>query len=96
MKMELFQKFFNADHWRTLQAICPSFAIGLHGASKFHPIVKYKHYQISSRARASLGRRYVKSGGRWKVGRGGGNWQRWKFWKGEANTVFSHCTGSVP
>ena len=23
MKMELFQKNFNADHWRTLQAICP-------------------------------------------------------------------------
>ena len=23
MKMELFQKKFNADHWRSLQAICP-------------------------------------------------------------------------
>ena len=22
MKMELFQKYFNAGHWRTLQAIC--------------------------------------------------------------------------
>ena len=30
------------------------FAIGLHGAKKFHPIVKYKHYQISSGARAGL------------------------------------------
>ena len=30
------------------------FAIGLHGAQKFYPIVKYKHYQISSGARASL------------------------------------------
>ena len=30
------------------------FAIGLHGAKKFHPIVKYKHYQTSSGARASL------------------------------------------
>ena len=26
----------------------------LHGTHKFHPIVKYKHYQISSGARASL------------------------------------------
>ena len=26
-------------------------AIGLHGAKKVHPIVKYKHYQISSGAR---------------------------------------------
>ena len=30
------------------------FAIGLHGAQKFDPIGKYKHYQISSGARASL------------------------------------------
>ena len=30
------------------------FAVGLHGTQKFHPIVKYKHYQISSGARASL------------------------------------------
>ena len=30
------------------------FAIGLHGTQKFHPIVKYKHYQNSSGARASL------------------------------------------
>ena len=28
--------------------------IGLHGTEKFHPIVKYEDYQISSRARASL------------------------------------------
>ena len=32
------------------------FAIGLHGAYKFHPIVKCKHYQFSSGARASLSR----------------------------------------
>ena len=30
------------------------FSIGLHGTQKFHPVVKYKHYQISSGARASL------------------------------------------
>ena len=30
------------------------FAISQHGTQKFHPVVKYKHYQISSRARASL------------------------------------------
>ena len=29
-------------------------AIGLHGAKKFNPIVKNKHYQISSGVRASL------------------------------------------
>ena len=29
-------------------------AVALHGTQKFHPIVKYKHYQISSEARASL------------------------------------------
>ena len=57
-KMELFQKLFNVDHWRTLQAIyiyahVLRFATGLHGAQKFHPIVKYKHYQISSGARSS-------------------------------------------
>ena len=26
----------------------------IHGTQKFHPVVKYKHYQISSRARTSL------------------------------------------
>ena len=30
------------------------FAVGLHGTQKFHSIVKYKHYQISSGARANL------------------------------------------
>ena len=30
------------------------FAVGLHGTQKYHPIVKYTHYQISSGARASL------------------------------------------
>ena len=58
MKMELFQKKFNADHWRSLKfrryAHALRFAIGLHGAYKCHPIVKNKHYQISSGARASL------------------------------------------
>ena len=28
--------------------------VGLHSTQKFHPIVNYKHYQISSGARASL------------------------------------------
>ena len=35
MKMELFQKKFNVDHWRSLQAIYAHalrFAIGQHGA----------------------------------------------------------------
>ena len=31
------------------------FAISQHGTQKFHPVVKYKHYQISSGTRASLG-----------------------------------------
>ena len=30
------------------------FAFGLHGTQKFHPVVKYKHYQISIGAQASL------------------------------------------
>ena len=30
------------------------FEVGLQGTEKFHPIVKYEHYQISSGARASL------------------------------------------
>ena len=57
MKMELFLKKFNAGHWRTLQAICACSQIcnsSTYGVYKFHPIVKYKHYQISSGARASL------------------------------------------
>ena len=44
--------------WRTLQAICAShalrFVFDLHGTQKFHPIVKYEHYQILSGTRASL------------------------------------------
>ena len=42
-----------ADHFRRC-AHALRFAIGLHGAEKFHPIVKNKHYHISSGARASL------------------------------------------
>ena len=42
-----------ADHFRQY-AHALRFAIDLHGAKKFHPIVKNKHYQISSGARASL------------------------------------------
>ena len=42
-----------ADHFRRY-AHALRFAIGLHGAEKFHPIVKNKHYHISSGARASL------------------------------------------
>ena len=30
------------------------FAIGLHGTQKFHPIVKYKHFQISTGAQTCL------------------------------------------
>ena len=44
--------------WRTLQVIAYAyalrFAVGPHGTQKFHPVVKYKHYEISSGARASL------------------------------------------
>ena len=29
------------------------FVVGLRGTQKFHPIVKYEHYQIPSGARAS-------------------------------------------
>ena len=42
MKMELFPKIFNAgigEHFRRY-AHALRFAIGLHGALKFHPIVK--------------------------------------------------------
>ena len=46
-----------ADHFRRY-AHALRFAIGLHGAEKFHPIVKNKHYQISRGARASLPCRY--------------------------------------
>ena len=56
MKMELFQKKLTrgiGEHFRQY-AHALRFAIGLHGAQKFNPIVKYKHYQISSGARASL------------------------------------------
>ena len=58
MKMELFPKKLMrgiGEHFRRY-AHALRFAIGLHGAEKlFHPIVKHKHYQISSGARASLG-----------------------------------------
>ena len=47
-----------ADHFRRY-AHALRFAIGLHGAEKFHPIVKNKHYHISSGARASLGRQHL-------------------------------------
>ena len=56
MKMELFKKKLMrgiGEHFRRY-AHALRFAIGLHGAKKFHPVAKYKHYQISSRARASL------------------------------------------
>ena len=57
--MQLFPKKINMCTWRTLQAISYAhalslrFAIGLHGAQKLYPIVKYKHYQISSGELAS-------------------------------------------
>ena len=56
MKMEVSQNFLMriiADHFRRY-AHALRFAIGLHGAYKFNTIVKNKHYQISSGARASL------------------------------------------
>ena len=36
------------------------FAVGLHGTQKSHPIIKYKHYQLSSGARASENNYHVK------------------------------------
>ena len=57
MKIELFKKKLMwgiGEHFRRY-AHAFRFAIGPHGAWKIHPIVKYKHYQISSGARASLG-----------------------------------------
>ena len=56
MKMELFPKKLMrgiGEHFRRY-AHALRFAIGQHVAKKIHPIVKYKHYQISSGARASL------------------------------------------
>ena len=58
MKMERFQKKLMwglGEHFRRY-AHALRFAIGRHGhgAYKFHPIVKYKHYQVSSEARAGL------------------------------------------
>ena len=55
--MELFPKNLMrgiGEHFRRY-AHGLRFVIGLHGAEKFHPIVKHKHYQISNGARASLG-----------------------------------------
>ena len=54
--MELFKKKLMCalgEHFRRY-AHDLRFAIGLHGTQKFHPVVKYKHYQISSEARVSL------------------------------------------
>ena len=55
MKMEFFENNFNAGHWRTLQAICTCSQIFNWSTwcLEIPPIVKYKHYQISSGARAS-------------------------------------------
>ena len=56
MKIELSKKFLIriiGEHFKRY-AHALRFAIGLHCAYKFHPIVKNKHYQISSGARASL------------------------------------------
>ena len=56
MKMKLFQKNLmrGIGEFFRRYGHALKFAIGVHGAQKFHPIVKYKHYQISSGARASL------------------------------------------
>ena len=57
--MEFFKKkllcalHLENEHFRR-HAHALRFAVGLHGTQKFHPIVKYKHYQISSGTRASL------------------------------------------
>ena len=54
--MQLFKKKLICalrEHFRRY-AHALRFAVGLHGTQKFNPIVKYKHYQISSGARASL------------------------------------------
>ena len=54
--MELFQKKFNAGHWRTHRAICSCSQICNWSTWCLEnpPNCKYKHYQISSGARASL------------------------------------------
>ena len=57
MKMELSQIFFNAGHWRTLQAICACSQICNWSTTtrclEIPRNCSYKHYQISSGARAS-------------------------------------------
>ena len=56
MKMELFKKneICALRKKFRLYAHAIRFAFDLHSTKKFHPIVKYKHYQISSGSRASL------------------------------------------
>ena len=54
--MELFVFFLICalgEHFRQY-ALAIRFVVGLHSAEKFHPIIKYEHYQISSGARISL------------------------------------------
>ena len=56
MKMNFSQKHLICalgKHFRRY-AHALRFAVGLHGTQKFRSIVKYKHYQISSGAPASL------------------------------------------
>ena len=56
MKMELFKKKLICtlgEHFRRY-AHAFRFAVSLQNTQKFHPIVKDRHYQISSGARASL------------------------------------------
>ena len=62
--MELFKKNLICalgEHFRRY-AHALRFAVGLHGAQKLHPIVTYKHYQISSGALASLLLLYIVNG----------------------------------
>ena len=59
--MELFRHFLICalvEHFRRY-AHEIKFVIGLHDTQKFHPIVKYEHYQISSGARPNLMRPYT-------------------------------------
>ena len=56
MKVELFKKklIFAFGEYFSRYAHALRFAVGLQGTQSFHPIDKYRHYQISSGARAIL------------------------------------------
>ena len=61
--MELFKKYFNVRIWRTLQAICACPQIFnwftyradyMESKNSTQLLIKYKHYQVSNGALASL------------------------------------------